>query len=118
MNGSVSLRTTFDLQLNLKIKFHGQNLYNTDYSILLLTDRVARLIIQNGPFGTLSEPELSQKKCSEELRSRSIDWRGQKVPGDQQNYTKGDHVFDPGERFDNGMLLTVKILMILCSARV
>ena len=47
---------------------------NTDYSILLLTDRVANWKIQNGPFGTLSEPELSQKKCSEELRSRSIDW--------------------------------------------
>ena len=48
---------------------------NTDYSILLLADRVAANgKIQNGPFGTLSEPELSQKKCSEELRSRSIDW--------------------------------------------
>ena len=30
-------------------------------------------------FGALSEPELSRKKCSEELRSRSIDWRGQMV---------------------------------------
>ena len=35
--------------------------------------------IQNGSFGTLSEPEWSQKKCSGELRSRSIDWWGQMV---------------------------------------
>ena len=28
-------------------------------------------------FGALSEPELSKKKCSEELGSRSIDWRRQ-----------------------------------------
>ena len=52
--------------------------------------------IQNGPFGTLSEPELSQKKCSEQLRSRSIDWWrqmvhrtkikiGKKVPGSQMD---------------------------------
>ena len=45
-------------------------------------------------FGALSEPELSKKKCSEEPRSRSIDWRRQmvhrakikmrkKVPGSQ-----------------------------------
>ena len=37
------------------------------------------------PFGTLSKAELSQKKCSEELRSRSIDWRGQKDRGGQKN---------------------------------
>ena len=49
-------------------------------------------------FGALSEPELSKKKCSEELRLRSIDWRGQmvhrakikmrkKVPGPQTDQT-------------------------------
>ncbi len=67
--------------------------YNTDYSILLLTDRVANWKMQNGPFGTLSEPELSQKKCSEELRSRSIDWRGQKFPRGHKNHQKGHHNF-------------------------
>ena len=35
--------------------------------------------IEMRSFGTLYEPPGSQKKCSEELRSRSIDWRGQMV---------------------------------------
>ena len=35
--------------------------------------------IEMRPFGTLYEPPGSQKKCSEQLRSRSIDWRGQMV---------------------------------------
>ena len=69
-------------------------------------------------YGTLKWSQWGRKKNSEELRLRSIDWRGQKVPRDEQNYTKGDHVFGPGERSDNGMLLTIKILMILCSGRV
>ena len=33
--------------------------------------------IEMSSFGTLYEPSGSHKKCSEELRSRSIDWRGQ-----------------------------------------
>ena len=53
---------------------------NTDYNILLLPDRVAaNWKIQNGPFGTLYGPQRIQKKCSEQLRSRSIRWRGQMV---------------------------------------
>ena len=35
--------------------------------------------IQNGPFGTLYGPQRIQKKCSEQLGSRSIRWRGQMV---------------------------------------
>ena len=54
----VCVRCVFDFVVCVK-------LLNTDYSILLLTDRVANWKIQNGPFGTLSEPELSQKKYSE-----------------------------------------------------
>ena len=30
--------------------------------------------IEMRPFGTLSEPAGSRKKCSEQLRSRSIGW--------------------------------------------
>ena len=69
-------------------------------------------------FGTLKWSQWCWKKSSEELRSRSIDWRGQKVLRGRQNCTKWDHVFGPGERSDDDMLLTIKILMILCSGRI
>ena len=42
-------------------------------------------------FGTLYESHRSRKKCSETLGSRSIDWRGQKVPGGKRNCKKGDN---------------------------
>ena len=68
--------------------------------------------------GTLYEPPGSWKKCSGELRSRSTDWRGQKVPGGKQNCKKGRYGFGPGRRSDDGMLLTTKIMVVLCSRSV
>ena len=43
-------------------------------------------------FGTLYEPQRSKRKCSEELRSRSIDWRGQTVLRLREKFKKG-HIF-------------------------
>ena len=58
-----------------KIKMKKQKL-NENHQISQNCENVK---IEMRSFGTLYEPPGSQKKCSEELRSRSIDWRGQMV---------------------------------------
>ena len=44
--------------------------------------------IEMRPFGTLSEPPRRRKKCCEQLRSSSIDWRCQMVRMGSQKYEK------------------------------
>ena len=48
---------------------------------------------QKWSFGALYEPQRSQKKRYEQLRSRSIDWRCRMVRTGSQKYEKAQYVF-------------------------
>ena len=62
--------------------------------------------IEKRPFGRLSEPPESRKKCSEQLRSSSIDGSCQMVRTGAIKLKKGNNVFGFRDRFDNASLLT------------
>ena len=67
--------------------------------------------IEMRPFGTLSEPQRSRKKCSEELRSSSIDRSCRMVRKGTITLKKGEYVFQFRDRFVNVLLLTVDFLV-------
>ena len=62
---------------------------------------------QKRSFGTLYEPQWSQKKRYEQLRSRSFDGCCQKGHRGQEKYQNGQYVFGFLDRYDNALLLTV-----------
>ena len=67
--------------------------------------------IEMRPFGTLYEPPGSRKKCSEQLRSSSIDGACQMVRMGTIKLKKGQYVFRFRGRFVNVLLLTVVFLV-------
>ena len=56
-------------------------------------------------FGALYEPPGSRRKCSEQLRSSSIDGSCQMVRTGTMKLKKGQHVFRFRDRFVNALLL-------------
>ena len=72
--------------------------------------------IEMMPFGTLSEPPGSRKKCSEQLRLSSIDRSCQMVRTGTIKLKKGQYVFRFRGRFVNVLLLTVVFFGVLASA--
>ena len=64
-------------------------------------------------FGTLYGPQWSQQKCSEQLRSSSIDWLCQMVPTGTRKLQKWSICFWNLDHCDVAVLLTAKILMFL-----
>ena len=69
------------------------------------------------PFGTPSEPPGSGKKCSEQLRSSSIDGSCQMVRTGTIKLKKGQYVFGFWDGFVNVLLLTVEFLVFLLPRR-
>ena len=67
--------------------------------------------IEMRPFGTLSEPPGSRKKCSEQLRLSSIDRSCQMVRTGTIKLKKGQYVFGFWDGFVNVLLLTVEFLV-------
>ena len=67
--------------------------------------------IEMRPFGTLSEPPGSRKKCSEQLRSSSIVGSCQMVCTGTIRLKKGQYVFRFRGRFVNVLLLTFDFLV-------
>ena len=66
--------------------------------------------IEKRPFGKLSETPGSRKKCSEQLRSSSIDGSCQMVRTGTIKLKKGQYVFGFPGRFVTVLLLTVDFL--------
>ena len=67
--------------------------------------------IEMMPFGTLSEPPGSRKKCSEELSSISIGGSCQMVRAGTIKYQNGQYVFRFRDRFVIVLLLTADFLV-------
>ena len=73
--------------------------------------------IEMRSFGMLKWSQWSQKKCSEQLRSSSIDGSCQMVRTGAIKLKKGQYVFGFRDRFDNASLLTDDFLMFWCPRR-
>ena len=93
-------------------------LFSHDFCCFLIINRVGiggdpKLSKQMRSFGTLKWSQWSQKKCSEQLRSSSIDGSCQMVRTGTRKLQKRSVGFWNLDHCDVAVLLTAKILMFL-----